>query len=662
MAKGKTKEILMYYGKGLSNAMIAKTIGVSRNTVGIAFSAADKAERIAAEEWNAMRNGAETRVDEGEADAALRRSIRAFVSANCLNAGNSYELRSILSARLRGISNDELNGILFPADGNRKDISADMERILGYLTEPGTNVSDSYAWAREQGLEAGRYSMPHYQRLFRDYRRENGISDRARFKPGETMEIRCYRLETNEKKNGDRISFPAAVRTYKKFLKDENEEEKDRKGRWLFVLYFPFSRMVSLRVCYRRSLDHMVEAINDAVMEFGAPRFLVSDAFRTELAEPTRDWELFSLMCDTYGMTFMKNDRLCVFEEMEGKLLSHIGSILSMQEWYRGIANRINQLEASHNASCRDADLERNRLRIPSGSLVHAGTEFDSATGKSSRRRIYSKTLIVQQDSHVKYHDKKYSCPYRYVGSTVILSRTMDRIMLFDAEEDYMLISEHPVIKPSSEIRYSTRGEHMPVSDEERLKAGMYTRGTLFHGVRSKALVWVCGKYLDMQEYEEQGYEKVRMLTALCTQKTRNDMDSFCRRVRSAWEEAEAGGVMLEKRQQRLLAAVNELLDKAYGKKLSVAEAAEDDGENGPYEDDEEESYEMDADSEGDDGGIGPEPTEHVPVSANAPAGQDVYGGIGMKAAQPMNASSGQDVDGSDNFSGLPASNGPVPF
>ena len=139
---------------------------------------------------------------------------------------------------------------------------------------------------------------------------------------------------------------------------------------------------------------------------------------------------------------------------------------------------------------------------------------------------------------------------------------------------------------------------------------------------------------------------------------------------------------MLEKRQQRLLAAVNELLDKAYGKKLSVAEAAEDDGENGPYEDDEEESYEMDADSEGDDGGIGPEPTEHVPVSAtapagqdddggigtkaaqpmNAPVGQDDDGGIGMKAAQPMNVSADQDVDGLGSFSGLPASNGPVPF
>lgn len=177
----------------------------------------------------------------------------------------------------------------------------------------------------------------------------------------------------------------------------------------------------------------------------------------------------------------------------------------------------------------------------------------------------------------------------------------------------------------------------MPVSDEERLKAGMYTRGTLFHGVGSKALVWVCGKYLDMQEYEEQGYEKVRMLTALCTRKTRDAMEAFCRRVKSAWEEAEADGVMLEKLQQRLLGSVNELLDKTYGKRLSVAEAAEGDGESGrPYEDDAEESYGKDA------GGIEPEPAGHVPFSAAAPAGQG--------------------DDGCDSFSGYPTSNDPIPF
>lgn len=580
MAREKTKEILLYYGHDISISKIAVNLGVSRNTVSRLFQYARMAESIILDVWNGEKDvslSSEQISDYVTVMHTLRSRIEIIHAANMDVANTPEAIRKFFSDLMSRISNDELNDLFFPSE-KKNDITSDMNLILDYLTGPNTNLSDSYEWAKLNGLKIADHSKSHYQKLFRDFRKNKGISDRGRFKPGEIMEIRWYRLETNLRDGKGDMVFPASASEYTEVY----ENAEGRKGRWLFIAYFPFSRIVSMRVYHTRCLDNMVEAINGVIRKSGSPKRLVSDSFRTDLVELTRDWPLFTLLLNTYGMSFIKDDSMCAFESMEKKLISDIRDYLENNNWYRNINGVINQLEESHNSRCPDSDTEKKHLNSFSENLVQVGVDM---TGKYNTR-LYAKHPIVQHDSHVKYADKKYSCPYTYARKRVLLCRTMDKVMMFD-EDTGVKICEHEIIPRSDSRRYSTIGNHMPETDEERLKAGMYTRHTLYHQVRSKNVRLLCDRFLDTQEYEEQGYEKVRMLIGLLLRKNSKALEKFCADELTKWDTDKSMGFSEETLRIRLVGDINAFLDKAYNGRIPVSDPADTDDQEEDVSDNE---------------------------------------------------------------------------
>lgn len=519
MVRDKTKEILCSYIKGDSISRTANTLGLARKTVSNTYKLAEKTSYVIKKIWFPESLGESERELYSDSELSdLRNHFQDVYKDNPLIDKSQEEKKEYFRKCLDRMSNEEINAVLFPRE-DKENNDEELMQIAEHLEGPGVTLSDCYTWAKEKKMRISGYSESHFQRLFRDYRKKYGISDRVKFKPGDVMEIRWYRLNYNKNDNLSLYPMPAS-----KYLSEKNTYDKDdRSGKWLLVTYLPFSRRVSMNVFYKRHLDNMVEAIEREIVEVGAPRRLVSDLLKRDLVESTRKWPIFSQILNTYDISYTKDDSLCVFEEMEADIIDRIRECLSKSSWSSNINNKILSIVTTQNNKAVYIEEEKKCLR-----------PYDPISFDKNQKKIglYS----VQGDSHVLYGRKRYSCPYEYVGKQVLLCRTIEKISLFDNDTG-ALLAEHMIIPKENTRVYSTYDEHMPKSDEERRRVGMDTRDTLFFEIESEDIRWLLNMFLDSFSSEEMGYETVNSLLRIEHKYNRRSLKEFSREERKNWNE-----------------------------------------------------------------------------------------------------------------------------
>lgn len=566
MARENTKEILEYYAKGFSISRTASTLGFARKTVGTTFKEAKKAWEMIEEIWFPDPSSMGS-LDKEEENTALRLHLFSVYYSNPMPEKSPDEIKEYFIKCMDSMSNDEINALLFQLDDKKKSIKdEEMMQVASFLEKSGSTLQDSYKWAKDKGLNIASFSEPYFKKLFREYRANHELSDRLKFKPGDVMEIRWYRLE-QYKGDEEENAYPLSGQKHDEILKDavkrkdkaKVNEIKTRKGRWLFIMYLPFSRRVSMRVFYKRDLDNMVTALMDEMNEVGIPKRLVSTSYKNSLVDSTRRWPLFTILLETYGVVYIKDDNLSVFEEMEKDLLFKIRECLKKTGWYKNINDNILSLMLTHNSRRPEIEKEKGYLRK---------IDLD----KDGKKQKEIEELKVLPDSHVLYGGKRYSCPYTYVGKVVSLSRSINRIFIYD-EETKVLISEHEIIPREDKRKYSTHKEHMPESDEERIRVGMRTRLTLLGGVESEDIVWMFNRFLDALSSEEKGYETIRSMLFVFHKSNRKPLEDFSRNERALWEALDKEGVDLKERQEKLCVDLFEFKrTKATGKNVDISQ------------------------------------------------------------------------------------------
>lgn len=524
MAKKKTKEILEYYIKKINISITAESLKLARKTVSMTFDAADAAWKMIRKIWDLDDLG--ENVDYAETqNETLKSYLLEVKKLNPMEDKNEEKIRSFFIEEMQKTDNEEINRLLFQIEEKNKN-EEELNMVASYLEEKGTTITDSYQWAKDNGLKIANFTKPYFEKLFRDFRASNGLSNRIKFKPGEIMEIKWYRLETNEKnKNGN--AYPMTSDKY--YQIQEEEKKRENKGRWLFVTYLPFSRRVSFNVYKNINIDNMVNAIIKDMKEVGAPERIISNTLKKKLIEKTRKWSVFSFFLNVYGIIYTKDERACAFEKTEGKLISDIKEFLKKKNWYKNINTKVLSLEKMHNLNMADIDKEKEYLR-----------KIDITDEKKMMIRLFK----VQSDSHIRYNYKRYSCPYQYVGDSVIVYRMVDKIILYDKDMKGP-ICKHDLIT-SERIKYSTDGSHMPKNDTERLSVGMNTRDSLLLDVESDDIKWMINKYLDYLPYEEQGYETIRYILYVFHRYFREPLESFSQKERMAWNNREGEGLSSE--------------------------------------------------------------------------------------------------------------------
>lgn len=565
MARENTKEILEYYAKGFSISRTASTLGLARKTVSTTFKETKKAWDMIEDIW--FPGSSLCSLDKENENTALRLHLFSVYYSNPMPGKSPDEIKDYFLKCMDSMSNDEINNLLFQLDDEKKSIKdEEMMQVASFLEKPGSTLQDSYKWAKDKGLNIASFSEPYFKKLFREYRANNELSDRLKFKPGDVMEIRWYRLE-QYKGDEEENAYPLSGQKYDEILKDavkrkdkaKVNEIKTRKGRWLFIMYLPFSRRVSMRVFYKRDLDNMVTALMDEMNEVGIPKRLVSTSYKNSLVDSTRRWPLFTILLETYGVVYIKDDNLSVFEEMEKDLLFKIRECLKKTGWYKNINNNILSLMLTHKSRRSEIEKEKGYLRK---------IDLD----KDGKKQKEIEELKVLPDSHILYGGKRYSCPYTYVGKVVSLSRSINRIFIYD-EETKVLISEHEIIPREDKRKYSTHKEHMPESDEERIRVGMRTRLSLLGGVESEDIVWMFNRFLDALSSEEKGYETIRSMLFVFHKSNRKPLEDFSKNERSLWEALDKEGVDLKKRQEKLCDDLFEFKrTKATGKNVDISQ------------------------------------------------------------------------------------------
>ena len=528
MAKKKTKEILEYYVNKINITITAENLKLARKTVSMTFTAADAAWKMIREIWDLDNSGVNSDYS-GMQNDTLKSYLLEIKKSNPMEDKKEEEIRDFFIEKMKKTDNEEINRLLFQIEDKNKN-DEELYMVLSHLEEKGTTISDSYKWAKDNGLKIADFTKPYFEKLFRNFRTTNDLSNRIKFKPGEIMEIKWYRLETNEEnKNGK--TYPMQASEYCRIQEKTEKKGKtgEKNGRWLFVTYLPFSRRVSLNIYKNRNIDNMVNAIIKDLKDVGAPKRIISDTLKNKLVDSTRKWSVFSLVLDAYGIIYTKDDRTCTFEKTEGKLISDIKEFLKKKNWYKNIKVKVLSLEKMHNLNDADIDKEKEFLR-----------KVDITDEKKKMIGLFK----VQSDSHICYNYKRYSCPYQYVGDSVVLFRMVDKIILYDKDLKDR-ICEHKLIT-SEGYEYSTDGSHMPKNDVERMKVGMKTRGILLCDVESDDIKWMINKYLDCLPYEEQGYETLRYILYYFHRYLRRPLELFSHSERMAWGNREEEGLSSE--------------------------------------------------------------------------------------------------------------------
>ena len=132
-------------------------------------------------------------------------------------------------------------------------------------------------------------------------------------------------------------------------------------------------------------------------------------------------------------------------------------------------------------------------------------------------------SVVVQQNSHVKYQGNYYSAPYAYRGQEVKIRYTDAKLVLVSGET---AIAEHPRFQCFVQHQYATRAEDMPPAGKRpRMDRMRYQQWAANIGPCTAEVI---RKIFERVQYEEQAYNTANSLLQLSKTAGNNFLENAC--------------------------------------------------------------------------------------------------------------------------------------
>lgn len=375
----------------------------------------------------------------------------------------------------------ELNKILFPNKMTPKLTDNDLKLLLDYLKKPEQNANRLLKELQEGKIsnigisgDGEKYLKScNYQTFnlsLHNFCTKMGYSDRFIFKPAEYLEIGVLPFRQKAK------------------AKEQSGKTLKEMGRFLFYIYFPFSRKASILLIDANKPEFTNTMITGLILFFQANGLPLAIVGTGRIEEVFKDADL-SLLKDYFnfcGLLYSSDKRHCVFKEKETELIETINASLNTNRKTnpvisKNLQERIEIVCSSHNAKC---EKEESAGNLPKGNFIQ-----DLGIGQR------------QANCHVKFKGHSYSSKYTHKTVRIALEFRDGNVYFITkpltTQKEQEILSSHLLYikkeedenkeKKQYEKKYSTNENDLPPNDEEARKYGLWTEDDL--------LSWIIKKY-----------------------------------------------------------------------------------------------------------------------------------------------------------------------
>lgn len=358
------------------------------------------------------------------------------------------QLLGITNEVSKNLSNEDIEKLLYPDATNDFTVyvQPDFKKIHEELLKPGVTLNLLWLEYQEEAKSIGRpfYHRSYFFEQYGKYVSKNQLTMHINHKPADRMMVDWdgKTLEVHSRTTG----------------------EVDKA--YLFVATLPFSMKTFVRACPNMKEDEWIRCHIEAYKYFGGvTRLLVPDNLKTGVTSHKRNEEpilnkVYQEMADYYDTSIIParvrkpKDKAAV-EGSVGVITNYIFGrfrnriFFSFEELNKAIYEKI---EEFNNEPFQKREGSRNEV------YLNEEFPFMKPLPLTPFELCSYKTAKVNIDYHISVDRMNYSVPYGYVGQTVDVKMSDDKIIIFYKGT---MIAEHVRLK-GRRNQYSTNEDHMP--------------------------------------------------------------------------------------------------------------------------------------------------------------------------------------------------------
>lgn len=253
----------------------------------------------------------------------------------------------------------------------------------------------------------------------------------------------------------------------KMFLIDPNSGERQAVN--IFVGILAYSNFTFCMATPRQTRDDWIDGIVEMLNYFGGvPRYIYLDnstslVTKASKYNPTISDEMKSLCeyygCEAFAVSPGEPTHKALVESAVNLVTQRIIEPLSNRPFFNieALNIEIKRLLAAHNAKLfyRDSELSRIKLYEEESQYLVALPRIQY------EKSLIQKTLKVKKDYLIRYHNRRYSVPYSYVGKRVkvIILPRKKQLEIYDLDTGE-LIAQHELRVDG--LKTTVKIEHMP--------------------------------------------------------------------------------------------------------------------------------------------------------------------------------------------------------